>query len=188
MEILYLLIGLTTGISIGVLYNKNKSAQNESNSDLNNYVAKELYTSEKERSEKEIAKSRVWRTEDEEFSGLFQSLDEDGYVIIVVDRDDKAHKMAEKGREWTTSSGSSVKAILKERKRDKITLLRKSDDFTMVFKKKELSEEDQKFLERLKWDNEKTKKILIDKFLSQDQRLVRSATGTVKAGEEKDES
>ena len=136
---------------------------------------------EKERSEKEIAKSRVWRTEDEEFSGLFQSLDEDGYVIIVVDRDDKAHKMAEKGREWTTSSGSSVKAILKERKRDKVTLLRKSDDFTMVFKKKELSEEDQKFLERLKWDNEKTKKIFIDKFLSQDQRLVRSATGTVKA-------
>ena len=52
MEILYLLIGLAAGISIGVLYNKNKSATNRSNSDLNNYVAKELYTSEKERSEK----------------------------------------------------------------------------------------------------------------------------------------
>ena len=52
MEILYLLIGLAAGISIGVLYNKNKSAPNRSNSDLNNYVAKELYTSEKERSEK----------------------------------------------------------------------------------------------------------------------------------------
>ena len=52
MEILYLLIGLAAGISIGVLYSKNKAASNESNSDLNNYVSKELYTSEKERSEK----------------------------------------------------------------------------------------------------------------------------------------
>ncbi len=52
MEILYLLIGLAAGISIGVLYSKNKAAPNRSNSDLNNYVAKELYTSEKERSEK----------------------------------------------------------------------------------------------------------------------------------------
>ena len=52
MEILYLLIGLAAGISIGVLYSKNKAAPNGSNSDLNNYVAKELYTSEKERSEK----------------------------------------------------------------------------------------------------------------------------------------
>ena len=47
MEILYLLIGLAAGIIIGVLYSKNKSAPNRSNSDLNNYVAKELYTSEK---------------------------------------------------------------------------------------------------------------------------------------------
>ncbi len=52
MEILYLLIGLAAGISIGVLYSKNKAAPNGSNSGLNNYVAKELYTSEKERSEK----------------------------------------------------------------------------------------------------------------------------------------
>ena len=52
MEILYLLIGLAAGIIIGVLYSKNKSTPNRSNLDLNNYVAKELYTSEKERSEK----------------------------------------------------------------------------------------------------------------------------------------
>ena len=52
MEILNLLIGLAAGISIGILYSKNKESQNRSNSDLNNYVSKELYTSEKERSEK----------------------------------------------------------------------------------------------------------------------------------------
>ena len=136
---------------------------------------------EKARSEKEISKSRTWKIEDEEFSGLFQSLDEKGSVIILVDRDDKAHKMADKGREWSTSSGSTVKAVLKENKRDKVTLLRKSDNFTMVFKKKELSPEDQKFLQRLKWDGEKTLTRSIDKFSSQDQRLIRSATGTVKA-------
>ena len=48
MEILNLLIGLSAGISIGILYSKNKEAQNRSNSELNNYVSKELYTSKKE--------------------------------------------------------------------------------------------------------------------------------------------
>jgi len=52
MEILYLLIGLAAGISIGVLYSKNKAPKNGLNADLNNYVSKELYATEKERSEK----------------------------------------------------------------------------------------------------------------------------------------
>ena len=39
---------------------------------------------EKARSEKEISKSRIWKIEDEEFSGLFQSLDEEGSVIILA--------------------------------------------------------------------------------------------------------
>ena len=52
MEILYLLIGLTAGVIIGVLYSKNKAPKNGQNADLNKYVSKELYDSEKERSEK----------------------------------------------------------------------------------------------------------------------------------------
>ena len=52
MEILYLLIGLTTGVIIGVLYSKNKAPKNGQNAGLNKYVPKELYDSEKERSEK----------------------------------------------------------------------------------------------------------------------------------------
>ena len=52
MEILYLLIGLTTGVIIGVLYSKNKAPKNGQNAGLNKYVSKELYDSEKERSEK----------------------------------------------------------------------------------------------------------------------------------------
>jgi len=52
MEILYLLIGLTAGVIIGVLYSKNKAPKNGQNAGLNKYVSKELYDSEKERSEK----------------------------------------------------------------------------------------------------------------------------------------
>lgn len=52
MEILYLLIGLLTGASIGVLYSKNKASKNSSPTDLINFVSKDLYDSEKERSEK----------------------------------------------------------------------------------------------------------------------------------------
>lgn len=52
MEILYLLIGLLTGASIGVLYSKNKASKNSTTSDLSNFVSKDLYHSEKERSEK----------------------------------------------------------------------------------------------------------------------------------------
>ena len=52
MEILYLLIGLAAGVIIGVLYSKNKAPKNGQNADLNKYVSKEFYDSEKERSEK----------------------------------------------------------------------------------------------------------------------------------------
>ena len=59
MEILYLLIGLATGIIIGVLYSKNKSAKNGFNSDLKNYVSKELYNYEKERSDKKENENHI---------------------------------------------------------------------------------------------------------------------------------
>lgn len=52
MEILYLLIGLLTGASIGVLYSKNTASKNSSPTDLSNFISKDLYESEKERSEK----------------------------------------------------------------------------------------------------------------------------------------
>ena len=98
----------------------------------------------------------------------------------MVDRDDKAHKMADKGREWSTSSGSSVKAVLKENKRDKVTLLRKSDNFTMVFKKERIITRRSEILTALEMGCRKDTTRSIDKFSSQDQRLIRSATGTVK--------
>lgn len=52
MEIVYLLIGLASGISIGILYGKNKSPKNDETINLDKYVSKELFAAEKDRSEK----------------------------------------------------------------------------------------------------------------------------------------
>lgn len=52
MEILNLLIGLFTGVSIGILYSKNKVSKTTNQIDLNNYVSKDLFAAEKERSDK----------------------------------------------------------------------------------------------------------------------------------------
>ena len=135
---------------------------------------------EKEKAEKEVSNSRTWKADEGEFTGLFQSAEE-GLLIIKVDKDEKAHKAAEKGRKWTTASGSVVKATLVERKKNQVKLERAKDNFIMVLKKKDISEADQKFLERLKWDGEKTKTIPIETLSPGDQQLVRAATGMVKA-------
>ena len=64
------------------------------------------------KAEKAIAKSKVWSVDGSKYEGLFIELDENNKVTIQVDKDEKAHKQAKKGREWTTVSGSSVKASL----------------------------------------------------------------------------
>ena len=97
MEIVYLLIGLGAGISIGILYIKNKSPKNEQNLELDKYVSKELFASEKERSEKVEKENR----EKEEIIGnlkgdvssrntlidtLKSKLDEEGKRLIEQQR------------------------------------------------------------------------------------------------------
>ena len=134
---------------------------------------------EKAKAEKNIAKSRTWITGDEKYSGLFQSSN-DGMVVITVDRNEKDHKAAAKGREWT-KSGSKIEAILKERKKNQVTLTRKSDNRELVYKITDLSEEDQKFLDGLKWDGEQTISIPVETLTSSDQQLIRAATGIIKA-------
>ena len=135
---------------------------------------------EKAKAEKLISKSRVWTINGEEYKGVFKNFEE-GNVAIVIDKDEKAHKLAEKGREWTVK-GRTVKATLQGRTRNKVTLLRIGDgNFTIESKMKEISDEDRKFVERLKWDGEKTFTAPIENFLLDDQRIIRSATGNVKA-------
>ena len=135
---------------------------------------------DKAKAEKLIAKSKKWMIDGVEYRGLFQSFEED-MVVILMDRDEKAHKLAEKGREWTTVSGSVVKARLVERSKKALTLNRASDDFTMVLKIKDLSQEDRAFINRLKWDGEKSMTVSIESMSSEDQSIVRAATGNVRA-------
>ena len=135
---------------------------------------------EKAKAEKNIAKSRIWVTGNEKYSGIFQSIN-DGMVAIAVDRNEKDQKAAKKSREWTKKSGSTVEAILQERKKNQVTLIRTSDNFKMVFKMTDLSEEDQKFLDGLKWDGEQTISIPVETLTSSDQQLIRAATGIIKA-------
>lgn len=59
MEIAYLVIGICTGIVIGVLYSKNKTNKNQPNIDIRQYVSKELYESEKNRIEKIETDNRI---------------------------------------------------------------------------------------------------------------------------------
>jgi hypothetical protein len=59
MEIAYLIIGLFTGIVIGVLYSKNKTDKSQPNIDISQYVSKELYQSEKNRIEKIETDNRI---------------------------------------------------------------------------------------------------------------------------------
>ena len=59
MEIAYLIIGLFTGIVIGVLYSKNKTDKSQPNIDTSQYVSKELYQSEKNRIEKTETDNRI---------------------------------------------------------------------------------------------------------------------------------
>ena len=135
---------------------------------------------DKAKAEKLISKSKKWTINGEEYKGLFQSIEEDK-VVILIDKDEKAHKMAEKGKEWTTVSGSVVKARIVQRSKKEITLNRSKDDFTMVLKLKDLSKEDRAFVDRLQWDGEKTMIVALESLSSEDQSIIGLATGNVRA-------
>lgn len=59
MEIAYLIIGLFTGIIIGILYSKTKTDKSHPSIDTSQYVSKELYQSEKNRIEKIETDNRI---------------------------------------------------------------------------------------------------------------------------------
>ncbi|MBL51264.1 MAG: hypothetical protein CMG57_04840 [Candidatus Marinimicrobia bacterium] len=143
---------------------------------------KKLKKQKKEKAEakKIVAKSRTWSIGDESYSGIFRSL-KDGNVAIAVDRNEKDHNAAAKGRIWTKKSGGTVEAILQERDKNQVVLLRKSDEFQMVFKLTDLSEKDQEFLDGLKWDGEELLMVPLETLISADQQLLKVATTDIVA-------
>ena len=165
--------------SSGLLYWSNTFQINRNvNSGYGNKIKDQK--KEKIKAEKELASSRKWEINSEKITGLFQGLN-DVSVTIVVNRNEKAHKLAKKGREWATKSGSVVKAMLTDRSKQDITLLRSKDNFKIVLKITDLSEVDKSFIESLKWDGKRTKVVAIENLNPSDQQLIRAATGTVKA-------
>ncbi len=136
---------------------------------------------QKEKAEKLIQQNRTWSVEGVDYKGLFIKIDDSDNVSIQINRDKKAQQAAEKGRNWTTISGSTVKASLVQRDKSSITLNRAKDDFTMVLKIKDLSDKDKIFVERLKWDGEEMMTVPITSLSSEGQNLIRSAVGVVKA-------
>ena len=143
---------------------------------------KKLKKQKKEKAEakKIVTKSRPWSIGDESYSGVFRSL-KDGNVAIAVDRNEKDHNAAAKGRVWTKKSGGTVEAILQERDKNQVVLLRKSDEFQMVFKLTDLSEKDQEFLDGLKWDGEELLMVPLETLIAADQQLLKVATTDIVA-------
>ena len=114
MEILYLLIGLAAGISIGVLYSKNKAPKNGPNADLNKYVSKELYDSQKERSEKVEKENR----EKEELIGnLKADLSSRNTLIDTLNSklDEEGKRLAEQQKQLQTQFENMANEILEKK-------------------------------------------------------------------------
>ena len=134
---------------------------------------------EKAKAEKLISKSRKWNVDGQDYIAIFQTV-EDDKVVLVIEKDEKAHKIAEKGKEWTTVSEQTFKAKLISRTK-KVLTLKRDDGFEFPLEIKKLSDADKAFVGRLKWDGEKTMTVPLDQLSLEDQNIIGAATGIVKA-------
>ena len=137
---------------------------------------------EKEKASNLLKKSRIWTLSGKKkVEGTFIEVTENNLVKLQIDKDEKAHKIAKKDRKWTTTSGSEVKASLVEKNKNSITLNRSKDNFTIVLKISDLSQEDKDFLEKLQWDGDKIMSVSLENFSSEDQSIIRISSGVVRA-------
>jgi len=114
MELLYLLIGLAAGTSIGVLYSKNKTAKNGIHPNLNEYVSKELYATEKERSEKVEKENR----EKEELIGnLKADVSSKNTLIDTLNTkiDEESKRLIEQQKQLQTQFENMANEILEKK-------------------------------------------------------------------------
>ena len=114
MEIVYLLIGLGAGISIGIFYSKSKAPKNEQNLELDKYVSKELYASEKERSEKVEKENR----EKEELIGNLKGDVSSRNTLIDTLKtklDEEGKRLIEQQKQLQTQFENMANAILEKK-------------------------------------------------------------------------
>tara|TARA_B100001142_G_scaffold219740_1_gene217949 strand:- start:60 stop:1811 length:1752 start_codon:yes stop_codon:yes gene_type:complete len=167
--------------SSGVLYWSNTFQINRNvDSNYGNKIKDQK--KEKEKASNLLKKSRIWTLSGKKkVEGTFIEVTENNLVKLQIDKDEKAHKIAKKGRKWTTNSGSEVKASLVEKNKNSITLNRSKDNFTIVLKISDLSQEDKDFLEKLQWDGDKIMSVSLENFSSEDQSIIRISSGVVRA-------
>jgi DNA recombination protein RmuC len=114
MEVIYLLIGLVAGISIGVLYSKSKAPKEAAKVELSNYVSKELYDSEKKRLSKEEAETKV---KEEQIGDLKADVSSKNTLIenLQLKLADEGKRLEEQQKQLQTQFENMANAILEKK-------------------------------------------------------------------------
>ena len=165
--------------SSGVLYWSNTFG-------LNRKVLTEYGTSVKEQKKakenaaRELSRSRQWKTKKGTiYQGRYVKV-ENEKAYIVMEKNSRAHKEAEKGRKWTSRSGNEIHASLDQLGKIEVILLRKKDKKPVKLKISDLSDSDQKFLKQLVWDGEKVGSLSLQALGEEDQKLIRIANAVIR--------
>ena len=119
MEVIYLLIGLGAGFSIGVLYTKSKTPKQTEPTDLSGYVSKELYESEKQRLVKEEAETKV---KEEQIGNLKADVSSKNTLIetLQLKLADEGKRLEEQQKQMQIQFENMANAIL-EKKSEKFS-------------------------------------------------------------------
>ena len=165
--------------SSGVLYWSNTFG-------LNRKVLTEYGTSVKEQKKakenaaRELSRSRQWKTKKGTiYQGRYVKV-ENEKAYIVMEKNSRAHKEAEKGRKWTSRSGNEIHASLDQLGKTEVILLRKKDKKPVKLKISDLSDSDQKFLKKLVWDGKKVGSLSLQSLGEEDQKLIRIANAVIR--------
>ena len=119
MEVIYLLIGLGAGFSIGVLYTKSKTPKQTEPTDLSGYVSKELYESEKQRLVKEESETKV---KEEQIGNLKADVSSKNTLIetLQLKLADEGKRLEEQQKQMQIQFENMANAIL-EKKSEKFS-------------------------------------------------------------------
>ena len=114
MEVIYLLIGLGAGFSIGALYAKSKTPKQTETTDLSGYVSKELYESEKQRLAKEEAETKV---KEEQIGNLKADVSSKNTLIETLELKlaDEGKRLEEQQKQLQTQFENMANAILEKK-------------------------------------------------------------------------
>ena len=134
----------------------------------------------KENAARELSRSRQWKTKKGTiYQGRYVKV-ENEKAYIVMEKNSRAHKEAEKGRKWTSRSGNEIHASLDQLGKTEVILLRKKDKKPVKLKISDLSDSDQKFLKQLVWDGEKVGSLSLQSLGEEDQKLIRVANAVIR--------